>query len=92
MIILGNPEFATGMKFAGIKESYIIRNREEGISILKSADKKEFIIANVSVISMIPELVEFQNVVSVPDDVKEFSKVDDLKGIIKSAVGIELDM
>ncbi len=92
MIVLGNPEFAIGMKLAGIKESHIIRKREEALEVLRKTDKKEFILANVSVIELVPELEEFKNVVSIPDDAKEFSTTDDLKNIIKSAVGIELNI
>lgn len=92
MIVLGNPEFATGLKLAGIKESHIIRRREEALEVLRKTDKKEFILANVSVIKLVPELEEFKNVVSVPDDAKEFLKTDDLSNIIKSAVGIELNI
>ena len=92
MIVLGNPQFATGLRLAGIKESYTIRKREEALEVLKKTNKKEFILANVSVIKLIPELEEFKNVVSIPDDAKEFLTTDDLKDIIKSAVGIELNI
>ena len=92
MMVLGNPEFATGMKLAGIKNSHIIRKREEALEVLRKTDKKEFILANFSVIQIVPELEEFRNVISIPDDAKEFSTTDDLKEIIKSAVGIELNI
>jgi len=92
MIVLGNPEFATGMKLAGIKDSYAIRKREEALDVLRKVDRKEFILANFSVIQLVPELEEFKNTVSIPDDAKEFLTTDDLKGIIKSAVGIELNI
>lgn len=92
MIVLGNSEFATGLKLAGIKDSHIIRKREEALEILRNTDRKEFIIANFSVIKIVPELAEFVNVVSIPDDVNEFSSTDDLMEIIKSAVGIELNI
>ena len=92
MIVLGNPQFAIGMKLAGIKDSYIIRKREDALEALKGIDKKEFILVNFSVIQMVPELEEFKNTISIPDDAKEFLSTDDLKGIIKSAVGIELNV
>jgi len=92
MIVLGNPEFAMGMKLAGIKKSYIIRKREEALELLRKTNRKEFILANVSIIELVPELAEFKNVVSIPDDAKEFSTTDDLINIIKSAVGIELNI
>jgi len=92
MIVLGNPEFAIGMKLAGIKDSYVVRKREDALELLRKTDRKEFILANVSVIELVPELEEFRNTVSIPDDAKEFSTTDDLKNIIKSAVGIELNI
>ena len=92
MIVLGNAEFATGLKLAGIKDSHVIRKREDALELLRKTDRKEFILANVSIIELVPELSEFKNVVSVPDDAKEFLTTDDLKGIIKSAVGIELNI
>jgi len=39
-----------------------------------------------------PELQEFKNLVSIPDDAKEFLTTADLNSIIKSAVGIELNI
>ncbi len=92
MIVLGNAEFAIGMKLAGIKESYIVRKREDALELLRKIDKKEFILANASVIKLVPELEEFRNTVSIPDDAKKFLSTDDLKNIIMSAVGIELNI
>ena len=92
MIILGNSAFATGMKLAGIKESYAISSKEQVLNILKHIDKKEFILANVSIMHMVPELKEYPNMVTIPDDVKAFRTTEDLKSIIKSAVGIELNI
>ena len=92
MLVLGNAEFATGMKLAGLKESYTVRSKEDALQILKNVAKDEFIIANFSILKMVPELEEFGNVVTVPDDVNEFSKTDDLKDIIRLAVGIELNI
>lgn len=92
MIILGTAEFATGMRLAGIKDSFIIRQKEDALKIMQNLDKKEFIIANVSVINMVPELEEFGNLVSLPDDASEFESTEDLKGIIRSAVGVDLDI
>ncbi len=92
MIVLGNAEFATGMKLGGVKNSYIIRDREDVLRVIKDIPKDEFILANVSIIKMVPELNEFKNMVGMPDNAEEFSKTDDLKEIIKSAVGIELNI
>lgn len=92
MIVLGNSEFATGMRFCGIGNSHIVRTREEGVEFVKCLERDEFIIANVSVIELIPELKEFENLVSVPDSPKEFGSIEDLNEIIKKAVGMELNM
>lgn len=92
MIVLGNAEFAIGMKLAGIRDSYVVRKREDVLGLLRKIDKKEFILANVSVIKLVPELEEFRNTVSIPDDANKFLSTDDLKDIIMSAVGIELDI
>lgn len=92
MIVLGNSEFAVGMKFAGVKDSYVIKRREEALEILRKTSKDEFILANASIIEMVPELKDFPNMVSVPDDAHKFASIDDLKDIIKSVVGIELEV
>lgn len=92
MIVLGNAEFATGLKLAGIKDSYTIKRREEALDVLKKTDKKEFILANASIISIVPELEEFRNVISIPDDANAFLSTDDLKDIIRSAVGIDINI
>mgnify|MGYP006291792757 CR=1 FL=1 len=92
MIIMGNPRFAAGMKLAGVKDSFVIRDREEGIKKVETMDLREFILANVSVIEMLPELEEFPNLVSIPDNVEELSSTSDLKRIIKSAVGMDIEL
>lgn len=92
MIVIGNPEFAIGMKLAGIKDSFSVRNREQGLSIIKNMDKNEFVMANVSIVKMLPELNEFRNIVTIPDNVEELKSTKDLNNIIKSAVGIELNI
>lgn len=90
MIVLGNIEFAIAMKFCGIKDSHIVTTREQCLKIIKITDKEEFILANASVIDLVPELHEFPNLASLPDNVSEFEKIDDLKHIIKSAVGFDI--
>ncbi|MFH1390996.1 MAG: hypothetical protein ABIH20_01660 [Candidatus Diapherotrites archaeon] len=92
MIVLGNPEFALGMKLAGVKDSFAIKKREQGLEIVKGLNKDEFIIANNSIAELIPELKEMANVVTVPDSAEGFGSIDDLKDIIKSVVGIELEV
>lgn len=92
MIVLGNPEFAIGMKLLGIKDSFVIRSREEALDLIKKIDKEEIILANTSVLNLVPDLKEFKNVVSIPDNAEEFKTTKDLKDIIESAVGIELNI
>ncbi|MCB9362376.1 hypothetical protein H6504_02980 [Candidatus Woesearchaeota archaeon] len=93
MIVFGNASFAKGMKLAGIDKSFVISQAAQIIKHLEGVDKNEFIIMNVSIAAMVPELLEeFANVVTLPDDTLEFGSTDDLKDIIRSAVGIEIDM
>ena len=92
MIVIGNRDFATGMLLAGVRQSHVFESRDKTIEILKETPADEFIIANVSVIEAVPELEQFRNVVSIPDSVDDFGKVDDLQHIIKSVVGIELEV
>jgi vacuolar-type H+-ATPase subunit F/Vma7 len=92
MIVLGNRDFSTGMLLAGVKKSFIFENRTQIVEILKNLSKDEFIIANASVIEAVPELEQFSNVVSIPDKVEDFGKIDDLQHIIKSVVGMELEV
>jgi len=92
MIILGNPDFATGMRLAGISDSHVVRSREEALSLVAGLDKSSFIIANVSVINLAPELEEFRNLVSIPDDAGAFDSTEDLRSIIISAVGMNLNI
>ncbi len=92
MIILGNERFAISMLLMGIKDSYIIRTKDDGIKILKKIDKEDIVIANASIVNMVPGLDELNNLVTVPDDSRNFATIDDLKQLIKSAVGIEIQI
>ena len=92
MIVFGNRDFATGMLLAGVKESHWFESRKKAIEILRGLPRDEFIVANVSVINALPELEAFPNVVGIPDEVKDFGKIDDLQHVIKSVVGIELEV
>jgi len=92
MIVLGNRDFATGMLLAGVKKSYVFENREQAVELLGSVPKDEFIVANISVIEAVPELSRFSSVVGIPDEVKDFGNIDDLQHVIKSVVGIELEV
>ena len=92
MIVLGNSNLSMGLRLAGFKDSYHIKSKEQGSALLKELKKDEFIIANVSVIEMLPELEKFSNVVSIPDDTKAFDSIDDLKTIIRMAVGVDIEL
>jgi vacuolar-type H+-ATPase subunit F/Vma7 len=90
LTVLGNDAFALGMRFSGVGNSFVIRDREEGLKIIEGIDTESFIIANVSVISLLPELKRFQNVVSLPDNPLQLKEIGDLKDVIRAAVGIEV--
>lgn len=92
MIVIGNPKFATGMRFAGVKRSYRAEGREQVLGLLKGLNPEEFILANQSVVEMAPELKEFRNLVVLPDSAGNFADISDLKEIIRSVVGIELEV
>jgi len=92
MIILGNPRFATAMLLAGISNSHRVTSRKEWLPKVRELDKEETIIANASVVGMIPELKEFRNLITLPDSASEFGSVEDLKEVVKSAVGIEIEV
>lgn len=92
MIVLGNPSLVLGMKLAGIRDAYTIRNKEEARRLIKQLPKNELIIANASMLDLVPELDEFENLVTIPDEPSEFGSVRDLKNIIKAAIGFEIKM
>ena len=39
---------------------------------------------------MIPKLLEYQNITIFPDTLSDFSRIDDLKNITKTAIGSEV--
>jgi vacuolar-type H+-ATPase subunit F/Vma7 len=91
MIVIGNAELVLGMKFCGITNSHIVKEREEVIEILKTLDKNEVILANNMVVELAPEIKEFRNLATIPDSLDGFDNVDDLKYIVKNAIGVELE-
>ena len=92
MIILGNSAFATGMKLAGIPTSHVVKTREQGLAIIKGIERKEFIIANTTIVELIPELNDYPNIITIPDNAANFSSTDDLKDLIRSSIGIDIDI
>lgn len=89
MIILGNSSFATGMRLAGIKESFVVENKETAIKLTEELPKDELIVANTSVVELYPKIKEHSNLVTIPDEPEEFGSIKDLTDIVKSAVGFE---
>lgn len=92
MIILGNSSFATGMRLAGIKDSFVVEDAQRARELLEKIPKNELVVANASVAALAPELLELENVVTIPDEPEQFSSVSDLKSIVKSAIGFELKL
>jgi vacuolar-type H+-ATPase subunit F/Vma7 len=92
MIVIANEEFATGLRLAGVKNSHIIRTKQQAEDILKDTAKDEFIIATQKVTEMSSKFGEYPNVIIFPDTLKDFSKIDDLKTTIKTAIGSEVEI
>lgn len=92
MIVLATEEFATGLRLAGVRESYIITHRQQAEEILKTINAREFIIATQKIMDLAPQLEEYPNVVVFPDSSFNFANVDDLKNIARKAIGSEVDI
>ena len=92
MIVLANEEFATGLRLAGVKESYAVRDKEHALSLLKGISQNEFIIATEKILQLAPKLNEYPNLIVFPETIKDFSKIDDLKKIIRTAIGSEVEI
>lgn len=92
MIVLGNHEFALGFKLSGVKDSYVITERQQVIELLSILKNKNLVLANTSVVKMFPELQELKNVIIVPDEPENFSDISDLKDIIRKVIGKELEV
>ena len=92
MIILANEDFAMGLRLSGVKNSHIITNRERGLEALAHTPKNELIIATDGVCKLLPELLDYENLVIFPDTLHDFSKIDDLSQITKVAIGAEVDI
>jgi vacuolar-type H+-ATPase subunit F/Vma7 len=92
MIVLATEELAVGLKLAGVKESYYIKDRKEAYEILSKLNKKELIIATHKIIELVPQLRDYPNLISFPDKILDFSNIDDLKNIAKKAIGSEVEI
>ncbi len=97
MIVLASEEFATGLRLAGVKKSYSITDKARVESIIheltmNESGHKEFIIATKKVVELYPILARFQNLIVFPDTLQDFSKIDDLKKITRSAIGSDIDI
>jgi len=92
MIVLANDSLAIGMRLAGVNNSYPITHRDQALAILKDVPKNEFIIATQNIMEMVPELEDYVNVVTFPDKLQDFSNIDDLQSITKTAIGSEVEL
>jgi vacuolar-type H+-ATPase subunit F/Vma7 len=96
MIVFANEEFATGLRLAGVKNSYSISTKAQLESIMKElnleSNLNEFIIATQKVFDNNPVLARFQNIIVFPDTLSDFSKIDDLKKITRAAIGSDIDI
>ena len=92
MIVLANEEFATGLRLAGVKNSHYIKNSEQLEEIMKDIKQDEFIIATQGIINLSPNLQDYPNLIEFPDTIQDFSRVDDLKKIIRIAIGSEVEI
>jgi vacuolar-type H+-ATPase subunit F/Vma7 len=92
MIVLATEELATGLKLAGVKESYHITGKQQAEEIIKTISQKEFIIATQKIIELAPILEEYPNLITFPDTIHDFSNIDDLRKIVKKAIGSEVDI
>ncbi len=92
MIVIANDIFATGMRLAGIKKSFSAKDEKQVIDAIKNAVKDEFIMATESIISIYPKLAERENIIIFPDTLKDFSEIDDLKQVIKEAIGSDIEI
>ncbi|MHA1911350.1 MAG: hypothetical protein ACTSYA_06615 [Candidatus Kariarchaeaceae archaeon] len=92
MIVLANEEFATGLRLAGVKASYHITERKQAEDVLKDVELNAFIIATKNVVALVPKLEDYPNLIVFPDTLEDFSKIDDLKEIIKNAIGSEVEI
>jgi len=92
MIVLGNRDFVTGMRLCGVLKSFVIATSEQVVDALASARPNDMILANAFVVELYPRLKRFDNLVTIPDSLTGFDSVDDLKEIIRIAVGQDLDL
>ena len=90
MIVLGNREFALGMRLAGIRQSHVVEDGTKAEELFSSIPKKEVVVANASVVGIMPELSELENLIVIPDEAEQFGSVEDLKKVVKSAIGFEI--
>ncbi len=91
MIVIGNDELVLAMRFCGITRCHVMKDRDTVLTLIASLPRNELVIANSGIIRLVPELGEFPNLASIPDRMEDFDKMDDLKDIVKSAIGVELE-
>jgi vacuolar-type H+-ATPase subunit F/Vma7 len=89
---MGNSSFATGMRLAGMRDSFVVETKERAKELLDKIPEEELVVANTSVVQLLPALEERENLVTIPDEPEAFGSVSDLKNIVKSAIGFELKL
>ena len=92
MIVIGNRDFVTGMRLCGVLNSFIVETTEQVADALANARPNDMILANAFVVELYPRLTRMTNLVTIPDSLTGFDSVDDLKEIIRTAVGQDLDL
>jgi vacuolar-type H+-ATPase subunit F/Vma7 len=92
MIVLANEDFAIAFRLCGIKDSYIVKSREDVLRFLPEVKNRRLVIVNKSVLALAPELKELDNLIVIPDKPENFADVSDLENIIKKVVGKELEV
>ena len=80
------------MRLAGMKDSFVVETKEKAKELFESIPKEELVVANTSVVELLPELEEHENLVTIPDEPEAFGSISDLKNIVKSAIGFELKL
>jgi vacuolar-type H+-ATPase subunit F/Vma7 len=92
MIVLGNRDFVMGMKICGVLDSHVIHTAQDVAKIIPTIRPNQLILANAYVIQLYPRLESFANLVTIPDELSDFERIDDLQNIIRTAVGRDMDL
>jgi len=78
------------MRLAGVRQSYVVEDKAKAEELFGKIPKKEVVVANTSVVELVPDFNELENIIVIPDDAEQFGSVEDLKQMVKSAIGFEI--